>query len=785
MPSSDLLHQTNAYLLDAWQRSILFANVLRQRGDNFLEHAEAGKPPVLVFEHELVLDARDFEMPCNYALLRIIPGADCPTNPDARPFVVIDPRAGHGPGIAGSKVDSSIGVALAAGHPCYFVTFGPEPCPDQTIECVLRAEIKFLEKVNELHASCGEKPFVIGNCQGGWALMLLACTEPDLVGPIMLAGAPLAYWSGKSGQNPMRYSGGMLGGSWLSSLASDLGNGHFDGAYLVENFENLNPANTHWGKLYNLYSNVDTEEQRYLDFERWWGGHFLMNRAEIDWIVQNLFIGNKLVKGQIPDPVHGGVFDLHNIRSPIIIFASHGDNITPPPQALNWICDLYSDDAEIRLREQVIVYCLHEKIGHLGIFVSSGVALREHSKLVGALELIELLPPGLYEAQIKDLCPDAPFQELIKGRHVISFEPRTLDDIRALDDGRADEAAFEVVQAISERNQQNYNNFVSPFLQAISSEPMAKMVRHLHSSRVDRYSWSSFNPFTFGLSDWAEKIKNQRQPLAPNNSWQAMEQSMSDYITNSWDSWRIVRDQASEIQFKSLYASPYLRHWMGLPPADPSGARAIPHDKALQQEIQELRTQLALATMHQGGVAEAILRGLIYLNGPATFIDERAFHLLERILKAQKDFELPNMVQIREMVRHQTLVMQLDAEAAINALPELVPDENLRFKIWQILCEVMQLKKAINMDSDVAKRYHYLTQILAPQVRQDAVDQADDCLPCNLSSGDPLQKPLLKTATIATKFAAKSAPVDKMQATNSKKAQNPSSAALKNSKSKK
>ena len=50
-------------------------------------------------------------------------------------------------------------------------------------------------------------PFVIGNCQGGWALMILAAARPDLVGPILLAGSPVSYWAGVEGKNPMRYSG--------------------------------------------------------------------------------------------------------------------------------------------------------------------------------------------------------------------------------------------------------------------------------------------------------------------------------------------------------------------------------------------------------------------------------------------------------------------------------------------------------------------------------------------------------------------------------------------------
>jgi hypothetical protein len=78
----------------------------------------------------------------------------------------------------------------------------------------------------------------------------------------------------------MRYSGGLLGGSWLTALACDLGGGKFDGAWLVQNFENQNPSNTLWTKQYNLYSNIDSEAPRYLEFERWWGGHVSLNAEE-------------------------------------------------------------------------------------------------------------------------------------------------------------------------------------------------------------------------------------------------------------------------------------------------------------------------------------------------------------------------------------------------------------------------------------------------------------------------------------------------------------------------
>jgi hypothetical protein len=97
----------------------------------------------------------------------------------------------------------------------------------------------------------------------------------------------------------MRYLGGTLGGTWLTALTGDMGSGIFDGANLVANFRSLNPANTYWGKVYNVYSKVDTEAHRFLDFETWWGSPVLLNAGEMQWIADNLFVGNKLTAGEI------------------------------------------------------------------------------------------------------------------------------------------------------------------------------------------------------------------------------------------------------------------------------------------------------------------------------------------------------------------------------------------------------------------------------------------------------------------------------------------------------
>ena len=302
-----------------------------------IEHNARTAPNVLSFDVELVLDGRSLPRPVNYGLVRIIPLQGTSVDPNKRPFIVFDPRAGHGPGIGGMKHDSEIGVALAAGHPCYFVGFLPDPVPGQTIEDVCEAEARFVEEVVKRHPNAEGKPCLIGNCQAGWQIMMMAAIHPERVGPLMLAGSPLSYWAGVHGKNPMRYLGGLLGGTWLTSLAGDLGNGIFDGANLVANFESLHPDNTYWKKIYNVYSKVDTEPPRFLEFEKWWGSPVLLNAEEMQAIADQLFVGNKLVSGELHSS-SGTRIDLRNIKSPIIVFCSWGDDITPPQQALRLDC---------------------------------------------------------------------------------------------------------------------------------------------------------------------------------------------------------------------------------------------------------------------------------------------------------------------------------------------------------------------------------------------------------------------------------------------------------------
>ena len=192
-----------AYGVDAWQRSVMFLDVLRQRGNAFLAAEDDPMRNVLTFGFEVVMDGRTLKRPVNYWMARVTPPEGAPpADPDARAFIVIDPRTGHGPGIGGFKADSEIGVAINAGHPCYFVGFRPEPEPGQTIEDVVRAIVAFTEEVERRHRTVEGKPVAIGNCQAGWALLMAAAIRPDVFGPLLIAGTPVSTWAGVEGSPP-------------------------------------------------------------------------------------------------------------------------------------------------------------------------------------------------------------------------------------------------------------------------------------------------------------------------------------------------------------------------------------------------------------------------------------------------------------------------------------------------------------------------------------------------------------------------------------------------------
>jgi pimeloyl-ACP methyl ester carboxylesterase len=663
----DFWRDASGYWLDFSQRSLLFWDTMRRRGNNWIEHEKAGKPPLLAFEYELVTDGRTLERPVNYSLVRIKAPEGVSTDPDKRPFLIIDPRAGHGPGIGGFKQESEVGFALKAGHPVYFITFAPDPVDGQTLADVAAAESEFLKIIGDRHSTRG-KPAIIGNCQGGWAAMLVAALDPDRAGPVVVNGAPMSYWAGNDAENPMRYAGGILGGTWPALLASDLGGGKFDGAYLVDNFEYLNPANTFVTKYYNLFSKIDTESDRFLEFERWWGGFFLMNRDEIRWIVENLFVGNRLADGGA-EWAPGQAFDLRGVNAPIVLFASLGDNITPPQQAFNWVADVYPTTEMLKANGQVIVGLMHENVGHLGIFVSGAVARREHAQIIDLLEVIEHLPPGLYAMRIEE--------QLVDGdvRYDVELTERRVEELHQLQKyGRRDELPFRAVSRVSEFNTRFYESFVHPILAAVVTPEAATVARTFHPLRMQRWACSDLNPWFAGIGALSEFAVANRLPRDEHGPCAATERLMAKSVIAGLDLFRQFRDATVENVFFNVYGP------MSLFAADTAD------EERAEAETRRPVARTARAVVGKDGFTAAAVRAALLTMRHGK--QQKKLSVLKRVRElVGSEVGLLDMPvdDARALVQQQSMIVDRDSEEALRTLPALLRTDSERRHVVDLL----------------------------------------------------------------------------------------------------
>jgi pimeloyl-ACP methyl ester carboxylesterase len=681
------------YQHDAYERMVLFADTMVRSGNAALDREEEGLKPVLSFDYDLVVDGSGLDRPVNYQLVQIRPPVDYPEQREgARPWVIIDPRAGQGSGIGGLKDESQIGIALKDGHPVYFVVFRRDPEDGQTLADICAAEADFLRQVRTRHPA-SPKPLVTGNCQGGWAAMILAATHPDLMGPVVIAGAPLSYWAGEVGRNPFRYLAGVMGGSLPAVLASDLGGGTFDGASLVHNFEMLNPGRTYWRKHYDLFANADATD-RYMDFDRWWSGFYFMTEAEIRWIVENLFVGNRLSHGlAVLDD--GTPVDLNRINSPVVVFASHGDNITSPQQALNWIPDLYKTAEDLRARGHVIVYTLHDSVGHLGIFVSAEVASGHHKQITSVVKTIEALAPGLYEMKIDK--GESGFR--------VSFENRTIEDILVLGGDRREEMEFSAVTGFSEWAVKTYELTWRPLVKAWITPEVAEELRTLHPKRLQTALFSRKNPLLSGLREKAEEVRAKRVPVGETNPYRQLETLHADMIENGLNFWRDMRDAWIEFGFHTLYGTPWMRHYADLEPARPP----MP-DAARLPEVRDV-----LQRAGQGGYSEAILRMLILLLRASGTLKKEGLEDLDRMLHTRPPFSSMTPERRRHMIHDQTVIVDFAGKEAIGTLPLLLKDEVDRIRAINVVMSLAGPAEA--MDAPTIAMFRHLQRTLMTLAR--------------------------------------------------------------------
>jgi Protein of unknown function (DUF3141) len=288
------------------------------------------------------------------------------------------------------------------------------------------------------------------------------------------------------------------------------------------------------------------------------------------------------------------------------------------------------------------------------------------------MEMIELMPPGLYEATITEVGSDTQNRELVDGKYLFRLEARTLDDIRAFGvNGAEDDKRFATVARVSEINLGLYRTLAQPYVRAVSTEAGAEAMRAMHPNRVRFGVFSDENPFMQPVKSMAVEARARRRPVSTDNPFLAWEKAASDWIGASLQSWGEVRDAMTEATFLTTYGSPLLQAVVGLNAEPAAAPRRVERDVERERAAVQLLSSLE-NRFEAGGAEEGALRALLYIRRPEGAADERGFRLAKIIRDSKKANERLTLAQFRDMLREQVQLLRTDEERAVKALPKLI-----------------------------------------------------------------------------------------------------------------
>ena len=169
----------------------------------------------------------------------------------------------------------------------------------------------------------------------------------------------------------------------------------------------------------------------------------------------------------------------------------------------------------------------------------------------------------------------------------------------------------------------------------------------------------------------------------------AAQEQISQHIAASLDAWRDWRDMMSEHVFLFTYGSPVLQAAVGIDPNATEPMRKAPkspfHRELLNNRIAELKSHIPV-----GGLREAVIRSVLYIGMSRGSVDERGFELVRRIRTAQHDMPTLSLADFKALVREQFLMLLIDSEAALAAIPTMLPPESeVRTKAFEVVKDVL------------------------------------------------------------------------------------------------
>jgi hypothetical protein len=224
---------------------------------------------------------------------------------------------------------------------------------------------------------------------------------------------------------------------------------------------------------------------------------------------------------------------------------------------------------------------------------------------------------------------------------------------------------------VSDINLALYRSFVQPAVRAAVNPVMADWLKELHPLRWQYTLFSDANPMMAPIAKFAETVRGHRNSVADDNPFVAMQEQMSRQIVAMLDGWRQVNETVAERLFLAIYGSPALQATVGIDRSGLLASRKMGknplHQDLLERRIAEIKSRIPV-----GGLREAVIRVLLYVGMTRSGVDERGFEAVQRIRAAHGDMPL---AAFKALVREQFNMLLLDTDAALAAIPSMLPAE--------------------------------------------------------------------------------------------------------------
>jgi hypothetical protein len=183
------------------------------------------------------------------------------------------------------------------------------------------------------------------------------------------------------------------------------------------------------------------------------------------------------------------------------------------------------------------------------------------------------------------------------------------------------------------------------------------------------------------IAAMADAVRANRMPVTADNPFLMAQQTASEWIVSGLETWTKARDDLQETLFLNIYGYRPLQAAIGLGTEEAAKRRNIERD--LLREATAARAAAELERqIDQGGPMESAVRALLYVRMPGRSADERSFLAIKEIGSLLPAKDRVGLVRFKKIMREQFLILKLDQERAIAALPRLLPKDADERAMW-------------------------------------------------------------------------------------------------------